>query len=455
MQINRSKRPESSGIIDFKLPKVHNQKLDNGLNICFVEKSELPIIRLNLIVNSGSRYDSENLNGLNNLLAMCIDEGAGELNSLQLADEFEMLGAQFSVSADSDMIHLSLQVLKENFTSALNLFADVLTKPHLNENDFKREQNKILVRLKQFNVQPDYLADTAFEYIIFGKSSPYSFPTIGIDKTVNKINIEAVRNTYSNNFFPLNSNLVVVGDFDLNILHSQLNSTLINWVTNSDLKSQVIETQKSRKQVLIINKEGSVQTEIRIGHLASKRNMNDYFQKQIVNLVLGGQFSSRLNLNLREKNGYTYGIHSGFNYWKDAAYFSISTSVDTDLTNSALKEIFYEVDKIKDGVSSDEMAFAKSSMIKRFPSHFETFRQISGNIISKIIHNLPYDYYDNYVSSLNSVTLQEVNSSCLSSIHLEELVTVLVGDSKKILNQLKGNEFGEIKVVEYEKIFEA
>ena len=454
MQIDRTKRPISSGNIDFKLPKIHTQRLDNGLDIYSVEKNELPIIRLNLIVNSGSRYDPLHLKGLNNLLAMCIDEGAGELNSLQIADEFEMLGAQFSVSADADVILMSLQVLTENFKKALKLFADVLAKPQLNEADFRREQNKVLVKLKQLNAEPDYLADTAFEYLLFGNSSTYSFPTFGVDKTVNEINIEAVRNSYFNNFIPLNSKLVVVGNIDSNSLQSQINSALTGWISKSIMNEQVIEVKNSSRRLFIIDKADSVQTEIRMGHLTTKRNPDDFFQKQIFNLVFGGQFSSRLNLNLREKNGYTYGIHSRFNYWKDAGYFGISTSVDTDLTHSALKEIFYEVDKINGGITADELEFAKSSMIKRFPSNFETYRQVSGNIISKIMHNLPEDYFESYVDKVNSVTLEEVNKIAQKSIRSEELLTVLVGDSNKILNQLKSNEFGEIKVVEYEKIFE-
>lgn len=452
MQIDRSKRPKSSGNIDFSLPTLFTQRLNNGLDVYFVEKNELPIIRLSLLINSGSRYDPLDMKGLNNLVAMCVDEGAGELNSLQLADEFEMLGAQFSVSADDDVILLSLQVLTENFTKAFKLFTDVLTKPQFNEADFKREQNKVLVKLKQLNAEPDYLADTAFEFLLFGNSSPYSFPTLGTDKTVNRISTEAVRNSYSNNFAPINSKFVVVGNIGLNI-QSQINSALELWTSKSSINNQMIKVEKSNRQLFIINKEDSVQTEIRVGHSTTKRNPVDFFQKQIFNLVLGGQFSSRLNLNLREKNGFTYGISSRFNYWKDAGYFGISTSVDTDLTYSALKEIFFEVTKIKEGISLEELTFAKSSLIKRYPSNFETYRQISGNIISKIIHNLPDNYFESYVEKVNSLSLEEVNEAGSKSIHTEELVTVLVGDSTRILSQIKSDEFGEVKVVEFEKIF--
>lgn len=454
MKIDRSKRPKSSGDIQFKIPQIKFYTLGNGLNTYFVKKNDLPIIRINLIINCGSKYDPVNLKGLNNLLAMCIDEGAGDLNSLQLSDAFEMLGAQFSISTDSDVIFISLQVLKENFLNALKLFAIVLTKPHFNELDFKREQNKVLVKLKQLVAEPDYLADAAFEYFLFKQPSPYAFPTLGIDRTVSKINVELLRKNYATNFSPLNSTLVVVGNIEWDELQLGINSAIGDWDSKLILNEETVESIRSERKVYIINKAGAVQTEIRTGHLTSKRSQKDFFQKQILNLVLGGQFSSRLNLNLREKNGYTYGIHSRFNYWKDSGYFGISTSVDTDITNSALKEIFYEANNIRNGITLQEMIFAKSSLIKRFPSNFETYRQIAGNLTSKVLHNLPDNYFDNYITSINSLSLDDINKVGTISIFSEEFVTVLVGDSQKILEQIKGAEFGEIKIVEFDNIFQ-
>jgi zinc protease len=172
-----------------------------------------------------------------------------------------------------------------------------------------------------------------------------------------------------------------------------------------------------------------------------------------MNLALGGQFSSRLNLNLREKNGYTYGIHSRFNYFKEAGYFEVSTSVDVENTTNALREIYSEISKIKDGITKDELEFSKSSLMKRYPANFENYRQIAGNISSKIIHNLPDDYFETYVNRVNSVNLDEVNITSKDSVHPAELITILVGDSKKIMGQINGDEFGETVVLNFEDLF--
>ncbi|MCU0414865.1 MAG: insulinase family protein [Ignavibacteriaceae bacterium] len=453
MVIDRKQRPATSGNIYFTLPAVQTYQLSNGLKIYFSKKNELPLIRINFLVNSGSRFDPDELKGLSNLLAMCIDEGAGKYDALQLADEFEMLGAQFSVSSDPDVTVISLQVLSENFVPALNLLANVITEPHLKEIDFNREKRKVLARLEQAKAEPDYVAEITFEYFLFGSDSPYAFPTVGIESTVQKIQIESIRDLYQKKFSPFNSSVVVVGDIDLKSLQTELSEAFRDWNAKATIKEPLFNLKKSQRKIYIINKKDAVQTEIRTGHLSSKRSEKDFFQKQIMNLALGGQFSSRLNLNLREKNGYTYGIHSRFEYFKEAGHFAVSTSVDIENTTNALREIYSEINKIKDGITEVELEFAKSSLMKRYPANFETYRQITGNISSKIIHNLPDDYFETYIEKVNSVSLNEVNKVTFESIQPEELITLLVGDSKTILSQIIGDEFGEIVVLDFEDVF--
>lgn len=453
MQTDRKKRPASSGEINFTLPFVQTYELSNGLKIYFSEKNDLPLIRINFLVNNGSRFDPDNLKGLTNLLAMCIDEGAGNLDALLLADEFEMLGAQFSVSSDPDLSVLSLQVLRENFVPALKLLGSVITEPHLRENDFNREKRKVLARLEQVKAEPDYIAEISFEYFLFGNDSPYAFPVLGIETTVQNIQIESIRDLYQKKFSPFNSYVVVVGNIDLKSLQTELNDVFGKWNGKTTIEEPLVNLKKSQRKFFIINKKDAVQTEIRTGHLSSKRSEKDFFQKQILNLVLGGQFSSRLNLNLREKNGYTYGVHSRFNYFKEAGYFAVSTSVDVENTTNALREIYSEINKIKEGIIEDELLFSKSSLTKRFPANFETYRQIASNISSQIINNLPDDYFETYIERVNSVSLDDVNKTTTDSIHPAELITVLVGDSNKILGQINKDEFGETVVLDFEDVF--
>ncbi len=454
MSLDRSKRPIGSEKIKFIAPDIQKIVLGNGLEVLFCEKKDLPIIRINFLVNSGSKVDPNESKGLCNLLSMCIDEGAGEYTALQLADKFEMLGAQFSSACNEDVSVISLQVLSDNFIPALKLLTDIITKPHFEESDFEREKNKVLVRLNQSKVQTDYIADIAFEYFLFGEGSSYAYPVSGIEETVQNIQADKIRNMYKNSFSPTNSTMVVVGNIDMGLLQKELKPGIEHWQDRTIKNISVVNTSvKTQKKIFIINKTNAVQTEIRTGHITSKRSEIDYFQKQVVNLILGGQFSSRLNSNLREKNGYTYGVHSRFNYLKDAGYFAVSTSVDGTNTANALREIHKELNKINDGISEEELSFAKSSLIKKYPSNFETYSQIAINISSKVIHNLPDNYFENYIENLKTLDLEGVNKVSSSSIYYDKLVTVLVGDSTKILGQLSENEFGQITVLEIDELF--
>lgn len=454
MLFDRSKRPIGSEEIKFIPPDIQKITLNNGLEVLLCEKKDLPIIRINFLVNSGSKLDPDESKGLSNLLTMCIDEGAGEFTALQLADKFEMLGAHFSAACNEDVSVVSLQVLSENFIPALKLLTSVITQPHFEDTDFAREKNKVLVRLNQSKAEPDYIADIAFEYFLFGKASPYAYPISGIEETIKNIRADEIKNMYKNNFNPTNSTMVVIGNIDMESLQNELMPGLEQWENKIIKNISFVNTSIGSKQnTFIINKANAVQTEIRTGHFSSKRSEYDYFQKQVINLTLGGQFSSRLNSNLREKNGYTYGIHSSFNYLKDAGYFAVSTSVDGANTANALREIQKELNKIKDGITEEELAFAKSSLIKKYPSNFETYRQIATNISTKVIHNLPDNYFNTYIDNLKTLDLDNVNKVVSGSIYPDKLVTVLVGDSTKIFSELNEDEFGQVSVFEIDELF--
>jgi zinc protease len=439
--------------INFTLPLFSRYTLSNGLEVYFIKKTELPIVRLKLLINSGSRFDPLNKRGLSNLLSMCIDEGAGDYDSLQLSDEFEFLGVHFSVHSDSDNTILSLQVLDEKLDPALKLFSSIILSPHLKEDDFLREKRKVLTHLKQLEDDPEYLADTTFDFLVLGEKNPYSFPTIGTEKKLQLIAVENIREFYNNYISPNNSALIVVGNIEERELINKLGNNLGNWKPNEVTINKVDQTESSASKVYIVNKKDSVQTEIRTGHISINRNDVDYFQRLLLNTILGGQFTSRINLNLREKHGYTYGARSYFNYYKEAAYFGVSTSVGIENTANALREIYNELKKIKEGVTEEELDFAKSSITKRYPLNFETYSQIASNISSKIIYNLPDNYFDTYIERVNAVKKEEVNNTADAFIKADKLITVLSGDSKKIEEQIKDSDYGEIIKIEYEKLF--
>ena len=394
------------------------------------------MIRMNLLINGGSKYDPKDKSGLSYLTSLVLDEGADGLNALELSDEFDFLGSNFNLSADNDLINISLQCLSDKFDRSLELFSKVLLKPSFNEEDFEREKRKLITRIIQSKDEPEYIADQIFDRVILGKQNSYSSPVSGYEETVNLITINEVKDCYKKLFSPSNSVLIVVGNIDQSQLFKLLNKYLSNWRDNKKEIPFFVKPTEQKKKIYLFHKEGSVQTEIRVGHFSKKRDQKDYFPRLILNTILGGQFTSRINLNLRERNGYTYGATSRFQYFKDIAFFEVSTSVGSENTVNAVKEILFELENIKNGIADVELEFAKSSITKKFPLNFETFRQISTGLSAKILFKLPDNYFQDYIQNVISVTKSEVNKAANDFIFSDMLSIVLIGDKKILLPKL-------------------
>ena len=442
--LDRSIKPSPSGGIKFKLPQIERFKLKNNLNVLFVRKENLPVLRFTLIAGSGNKYDLTDKKGLANLFARVLDEGAGKFNAIELSEEIDILGSSFNISCFNDNIHLTIQTLTENLDRSLELFGTIICHPHLDEKSFEREKRKTLTYIQQIQDSPEDIADIAFDKIIFGSENPYAYPSIGYNDDVNNISQNDMKNFYKNNFMPGNSTLIVVGNSTRNELEEKLNKYLSDWKSTIQINEPEYPSKKENLTIYLIHKEGSVQSEIRIGHLSGKRDSKEFFAKHLLNLVLGGQFSSRINLNLREDKGYTYGATSRFNYYKDAAQFEVSTSVGSENTGNAIKEILKELNKIKDGITDKELDFARSSVIRRYPGNFETHGQVSANLVSLVLHSLPDNYFDTYIDSLSKLKLEDINKAVVENIHPDKLSVLAVGDKNLILKQLQELNISEV-----------
>ncbi|MDR3668763.1 MAG: pitrilysin family protein [Ignavibacteriaceae bacterium] len=449
MKLDRSKKPSPSIELSFVLPEVEEFKLNNALDVIFVHRNNLPIIRLNLVVNCGSKTDPMNKKGLANLFTMMIDEGADEYNGLELMDEFDMLGTNFDLTCNNDGVYISLRTLKENADRSIELFSKVITKPLFDEQSFAREKRKVLTRLIQLKDDPEEIASSVFEYIVLGKEDAYSFPITGFEDDINNISIEDIKGVYKSTFVPNNSALIVVGDISKEELSDKLNNYLRNW----DPKVLDIEKYKSKVKespgIYLIHKEGSVQSEIRIGHNSKKRDKHDFFSRTLLNTILGGQFSSRINLNLREEKGYTYGAFSRFNYFKECAFFYASTSVGIENTGNAIKEIIKELNLIREGVTEKELEFAQLSTIGKYPANFETNRQIAHNLTTKYLYDLPDDYFHTYLDRIRDVSIEQVNKAAIDHIHTENLVILALGNKEKLIPQLREITTDNITELDY------
>lgn len=441
MSFDRTQRPVPTANLEFIPPVIEEIKLKNGLRVFYLYKDKLPLIRLNLMIDAGSKFDPSDKKGLAYLTSLVLDEGADGLNALELSDEFDLLGSNFSVSTDNDSINLSLQCLTENFERSFELFSKVLLHPSFKDDDFNREKKKLITQIIQSKDEPEYLADQIFDKIIFGASNNYSFPVMGYEDSVKSINLDDIINHYNNFFSPSNSFFVIVGNTPREQLMLLLNKYLSSFTNSYTEKQLSFSSSPQKKKIFIYDKPGSVQTEIRVGQVTQKRNHKEYFPKLIFNAILGGQFTSRINLNLRERNGYTYGATSIFQYFKETGFFQVATSVAAENTGKALNEILFEIGNIKTGITEQELEFAKSSITKKFPMNFETYRQIVSNVSGKVLFDLPDNYFETYIDKINDISRTEVEQTAKTSINDTELVVVLVSDKNLIKDKINNLDF--------------
>lgn len=443
-KVIRQKKPAHLRKVNFNLPEINKFSLKNGLDVYFVKKNTLPFLNFTLVTDAGSKYDPAGKKGLAYLFTMLIDEGAGKYDAMQLSDQFEIIGANFSVSCDQDSTYFSLQVLKDKSEKGLELLTSILTEPHLHESDFNREKRKVKTRLLQSKDDAGGIANEVFEYRLFGHKNSYAYPVLGYEKDVDLITITDVRKFYRKHFTPSKAFMVIVGDSEVDEIRELLNSSLATWKISKQKVPELQFKSSFLPGIYFVEKKDSVQSEIRTGIISHKRNEYDFYARSILNMILGGQFSSRINLNLRENKGYTYGAYSRFTYFKSVAYFYASTSVSSENTVPAIKEILKEIELIRKGITKKELLFAQSSLIRKFPSNFESYRQIAANIVGQIIHSLPKEYFKNYVDEINKVTPERILKAAKANLHPDKLTTVVVGKRKNILNGLKEIYPGDI-----------
>lgn len=433
--LNRNIAPLPGKHIAFEIPEIKLIKTKYDTEIFYSFKNKLPIVQYIVVVSSGSKFDPVDKKGLTFLTSLMIDEGAGEYNSLELNNEFEKLGTILNISANHDSFYLSILSLKENFKRSLELLSKIINEPRLEEKDFLREKKKVLDRLLQLKEEPSFIASSVFDKLIY-RDSFYAYPEIGYPKSVENISVQDVEYYYQNIFKNNVLKIITVGDSKENEIIELTESANIN-SNNNSINLDFTQPINKGTNYYFVHKEDSPQAEIRIGHITPKRNENNFYAIRIMNSILGGQFSSRINLNLREQKGFTYGAGSSFNYNQNAGSFQVSTAVNIQNTGEAISEILKELIGITQYITEEEVNFAKSYLVKQFPSRFETYSQTANNISPIITHLLPVDYYKYYTQKLEAVSKEEILKAAKENIYIDDLTVVVVGDRKKIIPQLK------------------
>jgi zinc protease len=444
---DRSKPPELGPPPQVSLPPITTRQLPNGLRLMIVEQHELPLADFVLLVGSGSTADPASKPGIANLLSAMLREGTTTRKSLEIADQIAFLGIRLSPTSSWESSTLSLHTPTAQLDSALALFADVALHPSFPANEFERVRKTQLTELLQLRDQGAAIASIAFPAIIYGSAHPYGAPAQGTEASVKALTTGDLQSYYQANFRPNNATLIVVGDVTPAQVEQKINALFGSWQRADIPQINYSDPPKSgTTTIFLIDKPGAAQSSFRIGAVGVPRSTQDYFALTVMNTILGGSFSSRLNQNLRETRGYTYGAGSRFDMRRAAGPFLASAEIVTAKSDSALLEFMKELNGIRQVVPPAELSRAKRYLQLQLPGNFETTQQIAAALVPVALYGLPLDYYNNYVQNIEGVTQTDVARVAQQYINPGSLAVVIVGDRKTIEAGLKATNVGPIAI---------
>ncbi len=381
-----------------------------------------------------------------------MQEGAGGRSASELADAIESAGAEVSVGAVDDAVFASLTTLTPRLGESLRLFSDVVIRPDFPQAELERQRARRLVRFAQMEDQPGYLAQVALQRVLFG-DHPYGHLSSGSRAGIEAITLDDVKGFWQKWFVPANSTLVVVGDVTRAALEQAFADTLAAWKAGAAPTHEVAAApQHGARTIYIVDKPGAAQSVIAAGQVGVRRTTPDHAALEVLSMALGGQFVSRLNLNLREDKGYTYGARCGFQYSAAPGMFTASTPVDSKVTAAAVTEVVREISDVvgERPLTADEVAYARGAIVNGYPRQFETPAQIARRLAEAEVYGLPTDSLEAFPIAVEKITPAAANEAALRTLHPANLAVVVVGNAAAIRSDLEALDLGPVVVLDHE-----
>jgi len=433
------------------VPVPQTARLANGLELIVVPMHEVPVVDINLVIKAGTVRDPRDLPGLATFTAGMLDEGAGSRSALDIADQTAFLGARLNTFATYEYADVALHVPKRQLDSALDLMADVVLRPTFADSEIARQKELRRTSILQLRDQPTQQAPIAFNAIVYGPLHPYGWSLIGNEPSTTALDRAQVSAFYQAYYRPNNARLLIVGDITLAEARRLVQARFGRWA-RGDIPPLDTPTPPAPgpRTFYLVDKPGAAQSVIRIGNVGVPRNTADYYALTVMNTILGGAFTSRLNQNLRETHGYTYGAGSSFAMRRLAGPFQATASVVTAKTDSSLIEFLYELRRIRDSiVPGEELAKAKSYIALGMPGDFETTRGTANRFMDLVTNDLPLRWYATYIRRINAVTAADVQRVARRWLDPEHFAIVVVGDRAAIEPGIRALNEGPISLRDF------
>jgi len=448
--LDRSRAPEVGTPPAMTFPEVEDYRLDNGVRVVLWERSALPLVSLELQLRGGASAHPAAQAGLAAFTADMIDEGTTTRTALEIADAVDVLGATLTSSAGYDAGHVRLSILRQKLREGLAVLADIVMRPTFPEAELARVRKERLDQVLQRSAEPAAVAEDAFARVLYGGDHPYGASLLGTRESLQALTRDDVVAFHRARYAPGQATLVVVGDIARAELDPLLVSAFDGWsglgVDPAPLSAAPAPAQRA---IYVVERAGAAQSEVRLGHVAVSRGTPDFYTLAVMNTILGGSFTSRLNAKLREEKGYTYGAGSVFDMRVAPGPFEAGAAVATPVTAPAVADFVSEITRLRDEpVPPDELTRARNFLALRLPQRFESVDDVVRRLSELVAHVVPLDFYAGYVAAVGDVDAQAVGDAAGRHLPVEHMAIVVVGDRSLVEEPLRALGLGPVVVLE-------
>ena len=429
------------------LPVPQEFKLSNGLTVLYSERPGLPLVAAALVLRSGSGANPADKPGLASFTARMLQQGTTTRNALQIADRAADLGSTLGSRASMDSSLVATQTLTRNFPDALELLADVALHPAFPNAEIERVRKEREAALVQEKDDPFSVASRVMRTALYGAHHPYGYPDIGTADSLKAVSREDLVKFWQEHYFPNDAALIVSGNIKLAALQPLVEKAFGAWKQGKPAAAASAAPESADARLILVDRPGAPQTTLECYELGAARSTPDFAALEVMNTELGGLFSSRINMNLREAHGYTYGAGSTFAYHRQPGPFLAYSDVRTDVTAPATTEIFNELKRMRDTqMTPEEMKLAKDSITRSMPGRFERGTDAAGTFAELFTYDLPLDYFSKFPGAIDAVTPEQAQAMAQKYIHPEKVVVVAVGDRAKIAEEMKKLNLGKTEI---------